>query len=89
MRLVMATLCTYWFMSKSMTDVDYRDRLLSYYLLKDLDDIQLHSYVKTGYSHRKPKTRTRNWTKNRVSYLRIRKLALANRLKRYEECTLD
>jgi hypothetical protein len=84
-KLYLATIATYRVMSESLTKYNYKTRLLSYYLLRDYPDEALTHYVDTGISLRKPKQRKRHWHKNRVSYLRERRIALAERLKRYEQ----
>lgn len=84
-KLYLATIATYRVMSESLTKYNYKTRLLSYYLLKDHPDEALTHYVETGISLRKPKQRKRHWHKNRVTYLRERRIALALRLKHYEE----
>lgn len=83
----MATLAGYYYMSQTMTECDYKNRLLSYYLLRDSDERALPHYVETGVSFRVPTPRKKSWRKNRLSYIRRRRVALAQRLIDYEEGT--
>ncbi len=85
MRLFLATIATYRQASEGLTEVNFNDRLVSYYLLKNHSDEVFTHYVETGIAFRKPKNRKRNWKDNRVTYLRIRRLALAKRLRSYED----
>jgi hypothetical protein len=89
MRIYLATLATYYVMSQALTECDYEDRLLSYYLMRDYDDRALTEYIKTGVSWRVPKSRKKTWFKNKDSFVRVRRLALAKRLKAYEEGEAD
>jgi len=81
----MATLAGYYYMAQTMTECGYKDRLLSYYLLRDSNEKALPHYVETGVSWRVPIPRKKSWSKNRISYVRRRRVALAQRLKAYEE----
>lgn len=84
MRMYFSNIPTYHFMTQALTECDWHDRLISFYLLKDHPDIALRHYVETGVSYREPKHRDRDWHKNRSTYVRQRKVALANRFLKYE-----
>ncbi len=85
MRLVFATLENYSVMAQALTLSGATNRLLSYYIIKDRPPHALQYYVETGLSIKVIKHRPRSFRENRQAYTRERRIALAKRLKDYED----
>lgn len=84
MKHYIATIASYRMQSETLTEANFNNRLLSYYLLKDYPDHIFTHYIETGLSYHNPKKRRLAWNKNRTTYLKERRISLAERLKNYE-----
>jgi hypothetical protein len=80
MRLIFATVTSNLIFSKILTEEGVRDRLLSFYELRNLDAQELEHYVKTGMPHPERKNKLtikQNWTG--ATYLKHRRMGVIYR----------
>lgn len=82
-KIILATLPQYAKMAQCLTDCNYQDRLLSFYLLDKIPDEELHHYVEIGLVLPKKKKRTLKSGFTSSVYIRERRIALRKRLNNY------
>jgi hypothetical protein len=84
MKFVFAVIASYGDMSKVLTSQNVENRLVSYYLLKDLPDEYLRYYSSTGLTFHKKDKKLKNTMWKHTRYIRERRIFLCERNQVYK-----